>query len=77
MNAHRGSIIFAAEVPVLGICYGGQIIAKELGGSVEGEVVVRLFRDHYDIPLIHALPSLAALVPREGPDRVPRLSVPR
>lgn len=52
-------------------------MARELGGSVEGEVVVRLFRDHYDIPLIHALPSLAALVPREGPDRAPRLSVPR
>ena len=28
--------VFAAKVPVLGICYGEQTMAKELGGQVEG-----------------------------------------
>src|SRR6185312_11063446 len=28
--------VFAARVPVLGICYGEQTMAKELGGQVEG-----------------------------------------
>src|SRR3984893_18917679 len=28
--------IFAAKVPVLGICYGEQTMAQQLGGAVEG-----------------------------------------
>jgi GMP synthase (glutamine-hydrolysing) len=34
-------VVFSAGVPVLGICYGMQAMAQQLGGRVEGSNVVR------------------------------------
>ena len=53
--------IFALGVPVLGICYGEQLMAQQLGGLVEkadereyGRALLKLERDH---PLFDGLPA--------------------
>jgi GMP synthase (glutamine-hydrolysing) len=69
--------IFTLGVPVLGICYGEQLMAKQLGGLVEkanerefGRALLKLERDH---PLFADLPGSERTVWMSHGDRVLRL----
>jgi GMP synthase (glutamine-hydrolysing) len=69
--------IFTLGVPVLGICYGEQLMAKQLGGLVEkaserefGRALLKLERDH---PLFAGLPGSERTVWMSHGDRVLRL----
>jgi GMP synthase (glutamine-hydrolysing) len=74
-SVHPG--IFALGVPVLGICYGEQLMAKLLGGLVEkaserefGRAQLKLEREH---PLFAGLPGSERTVWMSHGDRVLRL----
>jgi GMP synthase (glutamine-hydrolysing) len=69
--------IFALGVPVLGICYGEQLMARQLDGLVEkanerefGRALLKLERDH---PLFEGLPGSERTVWMSHGDRVLRL----
>jgi GMP synthase (glutamine-hydrolysing) len=69
--------IFSLGVPVLGICYGQQLMAKLLGGLVEkaserefGRALLKLEQDH---PLFAGLPGQERTVWMSHGDRVLRL----
>jgi len=69
--------ILAFGVPVLGICYGEQLLAQQLGGLVEkadgrefGRALLKLERDH---PLFAGLPGSERTVWMSHGDRVLRL----
>ncbi|RPH41049.1 MAG: glutamine amidotransferase [Desulfobulbaceae bacterium] len=57
-------LLIQAEVPLLGICYGHQLLARALGGEVGyhpagkeiGTVAIRLLAEASDDPLLHSLP---------------------
>ena len=52
--------IYALDVPILGICYGHQLLAKDLAGCVSRAVVKEYghsLLQHQDSPLFQGLPS--------------------
>ena len=57
-------LLIEAEVPLLGICYGHQLLARALGGEVGyhpagkeiGTVAIKLLAEASDDPLLHSLP---------------------